>query len=165
MKNCTVCGAPLTADEPPILIMNAYGEPKCLCDSCSSDLDEITSGGDLDSIGRAMEELGKRMSDYGPDKLTYNTVNRLMKEGAERAKAIREGNYDFSLDGEEADDAEGFDEIPEELAETEEDKELDRIDEEKAAKVGKFLDWVTIGLIIGAVGFFIWVLIDRFFLN
>ena len=147
------------------MIMSAYGEPRCLCEDCSAELDTVTLGKELDAIAAAMDGIGKKMSESDPDKLTFNTVNKIMKKGAERAKAIREGSYDFALDGEAEENEEGFDEIPEELAETEEDKELDRRDEEKAKKINEFLDWVTVGALIGAVGFFIWKLVERFFLS
>jgi len=165
MKSCCICQAPITVEEPPILIMSAYGEPRCLCEDCSAELDTVTLGKELDAIAAAMDGIGKKMSESDPDKLTFNTVNKIMQKGAERAKAIREGSYDFALDGEAEENGEGFDEIPEELAETEEDKELDRRDEEKAKKINQFLDWVTVGALIGAVGFFIWKLVERFFLS
>jgi len=119
MKSCCICQAPITVEEPPILIMSAYGEPRCLCEDCSAELDTVTLGKELDAIAAAMDGIGKKMSESDPDKLTFNTVNKIMQKGAERAKAIREGSYDFALDGGEEENGEGFDEIPEELAETE----------------------------------------------
>ena len=62
-------------------------------------------------------------------------------------------------------EVEGFDEIPEELQETEEDRAKDKADEEKMEKFNKFYNYVLYGAIAGFVIFFIWKLIDTFFLK
>lgn len=161
MKRCTVCDREITAEEPKILAMGAYGTPKYLCDHCSEDIETITLGRDFDNIAEAMDRLGKKMADANPDKSTFNTVNSIMESSAKRAKLIKEGSYDFSLD-EIEEDTEGFDEVPEELQETEEDRELDREDEEKLKQFDKFYNWILTGAIIGAVGFIIWRILDAF---
>ena len=60
---------------------------------------------------------------------------------------------------------EDFDEIPEELRESEEDIALDKADEEKAEKVNRFLDYATFGAIAAVVIFIAWKLIDTFILK
>ena len=42
------------------------------------------------------------------------------------------------------------------VLESEEDKRLDAEEEEKAQRIDKFLNWVWLGVLIGAVGFMIW---------
>ena len=160
MKTCTVCKATNIADDAPILVMGAYGNPKYLCPECSAYLDTATLGRDYDAIAEAMDELGKRMSASDPDKQTYDTMNSLLTNAAERAKAISEGSYDFSLDEREA-ETESFDELPEELRETEADKALDEKDAAAQARFEKWFNWVSLGAVIGAVGFVVWKIIER----
>ncbi len=159
MKLCTVCKNQFESEDAPILVMGAYGNPKYLCPDCASDLDTATLGRDFDSIAAAMERLGKKMSNTDPDKQTYDTLGSLLESAAERAKAISAGEYDFSLD-EQATEAETFDEIPEELRETEEDKALDAEDAAKQEKFDKWFNWVSLGAVIGAVAFVVWKIIE-----
>ena len=71
-----------------------------------------------------------------------------------RNQFARVGTYDFALDEVESD--EGFDEIPEELQETEEDRLLDEKEAEANAKLDKFLNWAWVGVAIAVVGFIIY---------
>ena len=163
MRKCTICHKEITAEDAPILVMGAYGIPKVLCDECSRDLDTVTGGKEYDGISEAMNRLGERMSESSPDAQTLCVVNSILEDAAERAKQIRDGSYDFSLDEEEGEnDANAFDEIPEELAETEEDREKDRIDEERNKKFDKYFNWVTIGALIGVALFVIWKILDAY---
>ena len=90
------------------------------------------------------------------------TVNSVMKAAAERANLIKEGKYDFSLDEEPDEEEEGFDEIPEELLETEEDKELDRQDEEKLKKFDKVYNVIIAVALAATAGIIIWRILDTF---
>jgi hypothetical protein len=89
-------------------------------------------------------------------------MRALLLKAAKRAAAIKDGEYDFALDevaeqetaeGEEA--TEGFDEIPEELLESEEDAELDRRDAEIGKKFDKVLNWVWVAVLVGTVTLFL----------
>lgn len=163
MDNCAICNAEINTEESAILTMGAYGNPKYLCKECSLDMDTATLGKEVAEISAAMERISKKMTVSGPDKQTYTTVTGLMAIAHDRAQKIKEGEYDFSLD--ESDESEGgFDEIPEELAESEEDKEKDRIDEEKQKKFDEFYNYVLAGMCIGFVIFVIWKIIDTFLL-
>ena len=162
MSKCSLCTKVIASEEPKILSMGAYGTPKYICDECSADIEEVSYGKEFEKIAAAMDRVGKKMADANPDKITYNTVNSIMESAAERAKLIKEGKYDFSLDECEEETEEGFDEVPEELLETEEDRELDRVEEEKLKKFDKFYNWVLTGAIIGFVGFLIWRILDMF---
>ena len=97
------------------------------------------------------------------DRVTVATVTEMLADSAKRAQKIKEGTYDFSLD--DAEEAEGFDEIPEELQETEEDRLLDKKEKAANEKFDKFMNWMWIGVGIGAAGFLIWKIIETFFLN
>jgi hypothetical protein len=165
MSKCTICNREITSEDPRILTMGAYGTPKYLCDECSSDIDEVSCGRDYDKIAATMEKIGNLLANSNPDKTTFETVNSIMEEAAERAKLIKSGEYDFSLDEYKSDGEETFEDVPEELKETEEDRELDREDEEKLKKFDKFFNWVLVGAGIGLVGFIIWRIIDAFVLK
>ena len=159
---CTLCNRDFTSEEPKILAMGAYGTPKYVCDGCSEDLDEATLGREPEKIAAAMDRIGKRLADTSPDKSTFMTVNSVMEAAAERAKLIKEGRYDFALDEETEDVDDGFEESPEELLETEEDRELDRQDEEKLRKFDKVYN-VIVGVALAATaGIIIWRILDTF---
>jgi hypothetical protein len=66
---------------------------------------------------------------------------------------IKEGTYDFSADEKmkELEEEASFDEIPEELQETEEDRELDKRDAEKQKKFDEIMNWVSLIAIGGTV--------------
>ena len=162
-RNCCTCLARIEDENAPILTMGAYGNPKCLCPDCAALVETITFGKDYNEIKEAMENLTDRMSRSNvDDRVTVATMTDLLAESAERAQKIKEGTYDFSLDEQKGD--EGFDEIPDELKETEEDRLLDEKEAEANRKFDKFLNWVWVGVGIAAVIFVIWKLIETFLL-
>ena len=121
-----------------------------MCGECQSLLDTATLGREYEEIANAMDAIGKRMADSTPDNQSYEVVNALLTDAAERAKKIKAGEYDFSLDEEPAED----EEIPEELLETEEDRALDKRDEEREKKFNKVFNWVT-GIVFAAAAILI----------
>ena len=82
---------------------------------------------------------------------TFATITSILDKAAERAKAIEEGSYDFSLD--EAGEEEELEEIPEELLETEEDRRLDERDAEKEERNNRIFDYITFAVFLAALGF------------
>lgn len=143
-RKCVLCEAVITDENPAILTVGAYGTPKCMCGDCQRLLDTATLGREYDKIAEAMEILGKKMAEATPDKQSFEVVSGLLSNAAERAKKIKAGEYDFSLDEEESEDE--LDEIPEELQETEEDREKDKRDEERERKFDKIFNYITIGV-------------------
>lgn len=126
--------------------MGAYGTPKYLCEECAELIETITMGKEYDEITAAMQTLTDAMSKSNvDDRVTVETVTSMFEECAKRAQKIKEGTYDFALD----DVEDGFDEIPEELQETEEDRILD--EKEKAAneKFDKLMNklWIVVGAV------------------
>lgn len=165
MKKCCICRVPIEREDAPVLAIGGFGNARYLCDSCAELLDTVTLGREINKIESAMDEIGRKMSDTDPDQLTIDTVGVLMVSSAERAKAIKAGEYDFSLDEAEEELAEGeFDEIPEELMESEEDKEKDKQEEEKQKRFDKIYNSFLIGACIGAGLFIIWKIIEAIFL-
>lgn len=162
VKNCSTCLTRITSDDAPVLIMGAYGTPKLLCDDCAALVETITLGRDYDEITAAMQTLTDKMSSANiDDRFTVNTVTKILADSAVRAQKIKDGTYDFALDEQEE---ESFEEIPEELQETEEDRLLDEKEAEANAKFDKFMNKLWIGIAIAAAGFIIWKLIDAFIL-
>ncbi len=157
MSKCALCDSSAISENAPVLVMGAYGNPKYLCDECNADLECATLGRDFEEIGSAMERIGRKMASASPDKQTLATVGEILKGSAERAKKIKSGEYDFSLDEavEEDTDTEE-DEIPEELLESDEDKELDKRDEERAKKFDKIFNVVAIAVFVAVIGFFVY---------
>lgn len=162
MRKCAICQSTEVYEDSPILVMGAYGVPKVLCDACAKDMECATGGREYAEAEAAIERLGARLKDGNADNLALETASALLTSAAERCAAIKRGEYDFSLDESEFESEDELSDIPEELKETEEDKELDRQEAEKAEKVNKFMDWVTIGVLVGAVGFVIYRVLDAF---
>lgn len=163
-KNCCTCLVEIENDDAPVLAMGAYGTPKLLCPECASLVDTLTTGTDYDKIASAMNEITERMSRSNvDDRVTIETMTELLKSSAERAQKIKQGNYDFSLDEiADADSEDGFDDIPEELRETEEDRLQDEKDAELLKKIDKVLNWLWIGVGAFAVIVVIIKLVQKF---
>ena len=159
--HCALCGRIPEVEEPAVLTLGRYGKPRHLCEDCEAELDVATLGRDYDEIVDAIDRLGKKATTFGKDDpSTLSTMKGILMNAAKRAAAIKDGEYDFDLDenpappaGEE--ETEGFDEIPEELRETEEDAELDRREAEFAKKFDKVLNWVWAVVLVGAVTVFL----------
>lgn len=163
-KKCCMCRIIIEREDAPVLSMGV-GHPRLLCDECASLLDTATLSREFSEIEDAMDKVGLRMKDNDPDRVTISIVSSIMSKASERAKAIAAGEYDFSLDEEAEDSEDGFDEIPEELCESEEDRELDRKDEEKQKRFDKVYNVILALACIALVGLIIWKLVDTFFLN
>ena len=164
MSQCCICNKKIERDDPAVLAMGGAGIPRYLCDDCEKLLDDATLSTDYDTAGAAIGKLSKLMADGDPDPVTYAIVNGILIKSSNRAVAIKEGTYDFALDDEPIVE-DGYDEVPEDLQETEEDKEKDRIDEEKQKKFDKIYN---ILLIIGCSAFAvlcIWRLIEMFLIK
>ena len=112
------------------------------------------------TLTRALAEAAKRVYAFDIDRdlqpvlaetlAGLDNVEVIFGDAMKRAKLIKSGEYDFSLDEQQQDD--GLDEIPEELAESEEDKEKDKIDEEKGKKLDKIFNVIIIAVAAIALG-------------
>lgn len=160
MPKCVLCNLSFDADEPTVLTVGAYGNAKYVCDDCVKLLDRATRGETPEQIQAAIVTIVDLISASDVDKQTFDTVNSLLASAKERLEKIKDGSYDFSLDDETETYEESFDEIPPELQELESDKELDRIEEEKYAKVDKVLNVVTVVLAVLAGAFLIWRVVE-----
>lgn len=145
MNLCAVCNAPITEESPAILTMGGFGHPRHLCADCAARLDTVTEGRDAEAIEAAMERISADLASSGTDdEATFGAVKEILDTAARRVAKIKEGTYDFSEDDAEKEGE--LDEIPEELLETEEDRALDREEEEKNQKFDRALNWVWVGV-------------------
>lgn len=160
-KLCSVCNKKVDSETAAILTVGGYGNPKYICEECDGDFAEATGARDVEAIKSAMDRIGRKMSLSDPnDKLVLKTVEDIMAEASARAKKIQEGMYDFSA--EEAEGSKEEQEIPEELRETEEDKELDRMEAERNKKIDRIINWVSAIALLGVLGYAIYRLITNF---
>ena len=163
MKNCSICKAAIEAENPSILTMGGYGNPRYVCEECDREIERMLLSKDTEEFSAAMKTLGDHLAHIGcEDMAVISTMEQMISRATERAKRIADGTYDFSEDEAEAEEEELV-EIPEELQETEEDRALDEKEAETAKKWDKVMNWVwyiTLGLFSAA---FIFLLIRRFF--
>lgn len=151
---CALCGRIPECEEPAVLTMGRYGHPRHLCEECESQMDTANLGRDYDEIINAIDILGKKATSFAfDDDVTMDVMRAFIMRAAKRAADIKAGNYNFDVEDAPVEE-EGFDEIPEELRETEEDAELDRRDAENAKKFDKFLNVLWIGAFTALFVFF-----------
>ena len=154
MKSCSICKKEVDAEIASILTMGGFGNPRYLCDECAAEIEGMLSERDSEKIEESMQKISGKLSVSDPDdSVVLDTVNDIFSKAGDRAKRIKEGTYDFSEDEEE--DVEGFDEIPEELKETEEDRARDEQDSITAKKLDKISNWLMAAATVLALGFII----------
>ena len=163
-KICCTCLTRFENDDAPVLTMGAYGTPKLLCPRCAQLVETLTLGREYGDIASAMEQITDVMGKANvDDRITVETMTDLLSSSAERAQKIKLGEYDFSLDEEDNESSEdSFDDIPEELQETEEDRLLDEKEAEALKKFDKFLNYAWIGVGIAVVILIIIKLVQSF---
>ena len=152
MKKCSLCAKRFDKEEPEILTVGSYGVARYLCDDCAALLDKMMLSTDVSEIKEGYDAVVEKMLD-GPliDESANETLQNMLVSAKERAEAIRNGTYDFSLDT----PTDEMDEIPEELLESEEDRERDRKRDERAQKLDKVLNVFIIAAIVAAAVFVI----------
>ena len=154
MSNCCICEKTVEREDAPILAMGGAGYARVLCEECDRELQVATRGHDVEEIKAAINSLSTKMANGEPDTVTYRMMSEILVTATQRAMEIKDGTYDFARDDEE--DNEGYDEIPEELLESEEDIELDKKDEEKAKKFDKVYSIILTISLIALGGMIVW---------
>ena len=142
-RKCTICKNIFNGTEASILTMSGFGNARLICPECAELLDIATLDKDYDKIKSAIDSLAERATMDVADSSAVNALTEILESAAERAEKIKDGAYDFSLDGA---NEEEFEEIPEELQESEEDRALD----EKEAKIGAVMDKIS-SIVCGAI--------------
>ena len=156
MNVCSVCGKIIEREDAPVLTISGYGNVRYLCDECAHDMDVAMGSQDMEEIEASIKALGDKMN-AGKDEYAVAAMYNFISVACERLSKIKEGTYDFSIDEKmkELDSESSFDEIPEELQETEEDRELDKIEAEKQKKFDEILNWVSLIAIVSTAIFVI----------
>ena len=150
MNICSICGKAIEKEEPSVLTISGYGNPRYICEECEHQMDVAITGREPEEIEENVKVLGEKMN-AAKDEYAVAAMYNFISVACERLAKIKEGAYDFSIDEkmQELDGEGSFDEIPEELQETEEDRELDKRDAEKQKKFDEILNWVSLVAIVG----------------
>ena len=135
--------------------MGGFGHPRCICDGCADKLDVMNTSTDTEEIKAAMKYIADTMaSNTDDDMVAHNAVKVILMEAGARIEKIENGTLNEETAEEEILD------VPEELAETEEDRELDRQEEIKNKKLDSIFNWISIGILgAAAVGLIVYLLI------
>lgn len=159
---CSICNSAVESETAAILTMGGFAAPRYICSECESDLDTVSRGVEIEQISSALDRISKKMTKNNvDDRAVLKTIEELISQSKERARKIESGEYDFSEDETEQEDDIG---VPEELLETEEDKELDRKDAEMSKKFDKISNWVCLVILLAALGFLVYRIIQTYFL-
>ena len=151
--NCAICLSNVDSESADILTMGAYGTPRFICKECADDLTVTTASHDFKEIEAAMDRLSAKLSRSNvDDPRTIETITEIFDDSAKRAAAIKNGTYDFSMDGV-AENDNILEDIPEELLETEEDRLLDEKEAKSMKKFDSIMNWVSMGAVIAAIAF------------
>ncbi len=162
-EQCSICLCQTDSETAAILTMGGFASPCYLCPECEADIEAATFSRDFEQAYSAMDRISKKMTDADiEDKAVLKTVKEIMTEAAARAEKIKSGEYDFSEEESETD--KGDEEIPEELRETEEDRELDRKEAEANKKIDKITNWVCLALVGAAAAFLIYKIVETYLL-
>ena len=150
--SCSICGREIDMENAPIIAMGGFGHPRCICDECADKLDVMNTSLDAEQIRAVMKDIADTMANNnGDDMVAHNAVKVILMEAGARVEKIENG----SVADEEA--KEEFLDVPEELLETDEDRELDRQDEIKNQHLDVIFNWISIGIIgLAVVGFAIY---------
>lgn len=165
-KLCSVCNAKIDTEKAAILTMGGFGNPRYICEECEKELDILTKGKTHEDIKNAAEKLsGKICANNIEDSLVMETIDSIFAEAKIRAEQIKNGEYDFENDNIDCTDG-ASDDIPEELLESEEDKQLDRIESEMAQENEKRMKIVDLifGIVFGSavLAYIVYLFVDRF---
>lgn len=148
-KKCTICKNIFDGENASILTMSGFGNARLICPECAELLDRATLDTDCDRITEAMEKLSERNAIDPADSDAVSAFTNILNTAAVRAEQIKKGEYDFSLDGEDSECE--FEEIPDELKESEEDRALDEKEAKQSAVMDKISTWVCGAVLVGAV--------------
>jgi hypothetical protein len=160
--NCCICNKEIDDEASSILTVGVFGTPKYLCKECEEKIDIAQTDKDPEKIGAAMQNIGEMMANNDKvGKIVFTAVGEIFDAARKRAEQIKEGSYDFSLDTP-VEVIEKAEEIPDELLESDEDRELDKKDEEREKKTNKVIDIITAVLFSAIAVYFIYKIFDMF---
>lgn len=152
MSACAICGKTVNTENAPILTMGAYGTPLYICEECAEELDTATAGTDYYEIKQAFGKIVKKIEKGQTNgEFVNDTLQNILDSAVERAEKIKNGTYNFGDDAQSKEDE--LEDIPEELAESEEDARLDEKDAERNARFEKIFN-IGMAIAIAAAAVF-----------
>ena len=159
MHYCSVCKKDFDSETPSVLTMGRSMTPRYICPECEALMDEAVRASEPETAKNAIAKLGDILATSdSEDTPVILAVTSHLDRAKKRAQQIEDGTYDFSLDEEEGEEFE----LTEDLLETEEDRELDRREEEQEKRLNNFLNWAWLGIGIAVVGYIIYLIVSRF---
>lgn len=159
-KVCSVCLCDIEREDAPVLTMGHFANPRLLCDGCAELIETALRSHEPSEAEEAMKRLGESVSaNAAEDRAVLEAIEDIFKEASSRADKIRRAEYDFALD--EQDGFDGFEEIPDELLETEEDRKKTEREEETNRKFNKVMDIITAAIFVAAAVVFTLYFIKR----
>ena len=154
---CSVCGAPAEAEEPAILTVSGYGNPRYLCQRCEENYNVLINSIDRDELNAAVEEIYGEINRRGvDDEAVLNTTSEIIETAKERMESVKAGTYNPEQKHEE-------EEIPEELFMTEEEIAAEEEENKRSEKFDKILNRVTNVAFIAAAALLLYFIIRMFF--
>ncbi len=148
-RKCTICKNIFDGENASILTMSGFGNARLICPECAQLLDKATLDSDYEHIKEAIDTLGERTVIDPADTSAVDALTEILDTALERAEKIKSGEYDFSLDNQSAGDE--FEEIPDDLKESEEDRALDEKEAKQSAVMDKISNWVCGAILVGAI--------------
>ena len=86
---CCVCKKLIESEEPSVLTVSSFGNPRYLCDGCDSDFETALSGKEYADIKEAVGRIGEKMENsLVEDELVISEVGELLDKASESAEAI-----------------------------------------------------------------------------
>ena len=144
-NRCALCKKETDSENAAVLAFTSYATPKYLCEECENDIEKATRSMNIDEIESSIERVAEKLKQSDTDdRLVIQTVSDILNDSKDRLELIKSGDYT-----EEADEDEFF-EVPQELLESEEDKQLAKEQEEKDKTFDKYYN---IGMIIAFAAF------------
>ena len=114
MKNCSICKAEIENENPSVLTMGGYGNPRYVCENCDAEIERMLYSQVPAEAQAAMKQLGDHLARIGcEDNAVIDTMQEMMRRAGERAAAIEKGAYDFSEDA--AEEGEEENEVDDDL--------------------------------------------------
>ena len=134
---CAVCGSEVESEEPAILTVSGYGNPRYLCEECEESYNVLINSIDRDELNSAVEKIYEHINRRGvDDDAVLNTTSEIIETAKARMESVKLGTYDPNEKEEE-------EEIPEELLMTEEEIEEEEEENKKNEKLEKILNIIT----------------------
>lgn len=159
MHYCSVCQKDFDLETPSVLTMGRSMTPRYICPECEALMDEAIRATSATASREAIAKLGEILATSDSDDTpVILAVTSHLEEAKQRADAIEAGTYDFSLDERETEEFE----LTEDMLETEEDRELDRREEEQEKKLNNFLNWAWLVVGVGLVAYIVFMIVSRF---